>query len=176
VQLRITSGQFKGHLINTLPTLRPAMEMVRKAVFDVLGDKIVGANFLELYAGSGAIGIEALSRGAARVVFIEKDRAHYNLIKQNLNKLGIADKAAVRMMLVEDFIPANQYPYDIIFADPWYEDELTIIGWENLLAEGGILVIEHSSAKPPPANPNLRIWNNKRYGDTALTFYTHARG
>jgi len=176
MQVRITSGQFKGRLINALMTLRPAMELVRKAVFDVSGDKIVGANFLELYAGSGAVGIEALSRGAVKAVFIEKDRAHYNLIKQNINKLGLTDQATVRMMLVEDFIAANQYPYDIVFADPWYEDELDITGWEKLLAKDGVLVIEHSSATEPPTNPHLRIWNNKRYGDTALTFYTHARG
>ena len=174
MRLRITGGQFKGQTINTLPTLRPGMELVRKAVFDVLGDKIIGANFLELYAGSGAVGIEALSRGATRAVFIEKDRAHYNLIKQNLNKLGIADSAAVRMMLVNDFMAANQYPYDVIFADPWYDDALDIADWEKLLAEDGILIIEHSSQTEPPQNPALRIWNNKRYGDTALTFYTWA--
>ncbi|OGB73737.1 16S rRNA (guanine(966)-N(2))-methyltransferase RsmD [candidate division Kazan bacterium RIFCSPHIGHO2_01_FULL_44_14] len=174
MQLRITAGKFKGNLINTLPTLRPAMELVRKAVFDVLNDKVVGANFLELFAGSGAIGIEAISRGATQVLFVEKDRNHYNLIKQNLNKLGMTDRGTVRMMLVEDFLTANQSPYNIVFADPWYEDILDITGWENLLTENGILVIEHSSDKEPPQNPNLRIWNNKRYGDTALTFYTHA--
>ena len=90
MQLRITAGKFKGNLINTLPTLRPAMELVHKAVFDVLNDKVVGANFLELFAGSGAIGIEAISRGATQVLFVEKDRNHYNLIKQNLNKLIIS--------------------------------------------------------------------------------------
>lgn len=176
MRVRITGGQFGGRFIKTLPSLRPTSDLVRKAVFDILGDKIEGANFLELFSGSGSVGIEALSRGAARVLMIEKNRAHYQLIKENLAELksNLADSAAVRQMDVKDFIGANQYPYDIIFADPWYEDELDITGWETLLAPNGILILEHSSRVPAPENPQLTNINHKRYGDTALTFYLHA--
>lgn len=170
--LRITSGKFGSRILKSVPTLRPATDKVRKAVFDILGDKIINANFLDLFAGSGAIGIEAISRGAAHAVFIEKDRTHYNLIKQNLKLFDITNEAAVRLMTVEDFILANETTYDIIFAAPWYDDIPDIIEWEGLLTNKGKLVIEHRSNTEPPQNPNLRIINQKRYGDTALTFYT----
>lgn len=172
--LRITGGEFGGRIIKSAPTLRPAMEKVRKAVFDILGEKVIKANFLDLFAGSGAIGIEALSRGASRAVFIDKDRVHYNLIKQNLNLLGIIDQTAVRLMTVEDFVQANEYPYDIIFAAPWYKDKINIDGWEKLLADKGIIIIEHRGDTEPPKSEHLRLSNQKKYGDTHLVFYTHA--
>src|SRR5680860_1817317 len=171
--LRITGGELGGRIIKSVPTLRPAMEKVRKAVFDILGESIIKANFLDLYAGSGAFGIEALSRGASRAVFIDKDRTHYNLIKKNVNLLGVADNAAVRIMMVEDFMEANKYPYDIIFAAPWYRDTIDIKGWEKLLADKGIIIIEHRSDTIPPVNEHLRLINQKKYGDTHLAFYTH---
>lgn len=169
--LRITGGQLGGRQIKTAPTLRPMMDKVRKALFDILGDKVVGANVADLFAGSGAIGIEALSRGAAQAIFIDKDRTHYNLIKENISALKIADRAVVRLMTVEDFITANEYPYDIVFAAPWYDELPDITGWENLLADSGILILEHRSNDEPPQNQNLHVIDHKKYGDTALTFY-----
>lgn len=173
MRVRITGGQLGGRFIKTLPSLRPTSDLVRKALFDILGEQIEGANFLELFAGSGSVGIEALSRGAAKVLMIEKNRQHYQLIKDNLVNLenNLTANAAVRQMDVVDFIAANQIQYDIVFADPWYDDELDISNWENLLAPNGILVLEHSSQKPAPENPHLKNINHKRYGDTALTFY-----
>lgn len=176
MRVRITGGQFGGRFIKTLPSLRPTSDLVRKAIFDILGEQIDKANFLELFAGCGAVGIEALSRGAARVLMIEKNRQHYQLIKDNLAGLkdNLADYAAVRQMNVADFISANQVQYDIVFADPWYEDELDITGWENLLEAGGILILEHSAKQEAPEHPSLKNINHKRYGDTALTFYLRA--
>ncbi|MFH0905471.1 MAG: 16S rRNA (guanine(966)-N(2))-methyltransferase RsmD [bacterium] len=175
MRLRITGGEFGSRLINGAATLRPGTDKVRKAIFDILGEVIVGASFVDLFAGSGAVGIEALSRGAARAIFVEKDLAHYNLIKKNLDSLGIAsDQAAVRLMTVEDFVQANATPYDIVFADPWYDDALGVVGWEDLLKPSGILIIEHRDNTTPPENPQLRVINHKRYGDTAITFYSRA--
>lgn len=176
MRVRITGGQFGGRFIKTLPSLRPTSDLVRKAIFDILTDEIDGANFLELYAGCGAVGIEALSRGASKVLMIEKNRQHYQLIKDNLEELDdpATSHATVRMMDVKDFIGANQLTYDIVFADPWYDDTIDITGWENLLSPEGILILEYSSLNEPPQNPNLQIINQKRYGDTALTFYLHA--
>ncbi len=176
MRVRIIGGQFGGRFIKTLPSLRPTSDLVRKALFDILGQEIEGANFLELYAGCGAVGIEALSRGANQVLMVEKNRSHYQLIKDNLMGLDdpITKRALVRQMDVSDFISANQIKYDLVFADPWYEDELDITGWEELLAPEGILILEHSSMNEPPENPNLKNINHKRYGDTALTFYIHA--
>ncbi|MDD5606081.1 MAG: 16S rRNA (guanine(966)-N(2))-methyltransferase RsmD [Patescibacteria group bacterium] len=165
----------KNHTLATLPTLRPMMEKVRKALFDILQDRVQDAAFLDLFAGSGAVGIEALSRGADRAVFIDHDRDHYNLIKKNITKLGLDEKSTVRMMRVEDFIDANEYPYDIVVAAPWYQDTLDITGWEKLLAANGILVIEHESQTEPPTATTLHIIDKKRYGGTALTFYSAER-
>lgn len=176
MRVRITGGQFGGRFIKTLPSLRPTSDLVRKAIFDILGRQIAGANFLELFAGCGAVGIEALSRGADKVLMVEKNHSHYQLIKDNLADLNdpLTEHALIRQMDVSDFISANQIKYDLVFADPWYEDELDITGWENLLSPKGILVIEHSSLKEPPINEHLKNINHKRYGDTALTFYLHA--
>jgi 16S rRNA (guanine(966)-N(2))-methyltransferase RsmD len=172
MKLRITGGELKNHTVDTLPTLRPMMDKVRKALFDILFDRVKGANFLDLFAGSGAVGIEAISRGASRAVLIDKDKDHYRLIKKNIEKLGVGDNVAVRMIMVEDFIDANEYPYDIIVAAPWYKDTLDITGWERLLAEDGILVIEHETTQEAPTTPTLKIIDKKRYGGTALTFYS----
>lgn len=176
MRVRITGGQFGGRFIKTLPSLRPTSDLVRKALFDILGDQTEGANFLELYAGSGSVGIEALSRGATQVLMIEKNRQHFQLIKDNLSELKepLTANAVVRQMDVKDFIAANQLNYDIVFADPWYEEELDLTGWENLLSPTGILILEHSSRTPAPENPHLQNINHKRYGDTALTFYLRA--
>lgn len=176
MRVRITGGQFGGRFIKTLPSLRPTSDLVRKAIFDILGQQIAGANFLELFAGCGAVGIESLSRGAGKVLMIEKNRSHYQLIKDNLADLDhpLTQHALVRQMDVNDFISANQIKYDLVFADPWYEDELDITGWENLLAPNGILILEHSSLQEAPQNPHLKTINHKRYGDTSLTFYLHA--
>ncbi len=176
MRVRITGGQFGGRFIRTLPSLRPTSDLVRKALFDILGDQVKSANFLELYAGCGAVGIEALSRGANQVLMIEKNRQHYQLIKDNLTELKdpLTARALVRQMDVKDFIVANQILYDIVFADPWYEDDLDITNWENLLSPNGILVLEHSSLKEPPVNEHLKNINHKRYGDTSLTFYIHS--
>jgi 16S rRNA (guanine966-N2)-methyltransferase len=176
MRVRITGGQFGGRFIKTLPSLRPTSDLVRKAVFDILGEQIEGANFLELFAGCGAVGIEALSRGAKQVLMIEKNRQHFQLVKDNLSELKepLTSNAVVRQMDVADFIGANQLTYDLVFADPWYDDELDITGWEKLLSPQGILILEYSSKKEPPQNPHLQIINQKRYGDTALAFYLHA--
>ena len=169
--LRITSGQFGGRTIKSVPSLRPMMDKVRKALFDILGDKVLDANVTDLFAGSGAVGLEALSRGARQVVFVEKDRAHYNLIKNNISELKVSDRAVVRLMTVEDFVAANKIPYDIVFAAPWYDALPDLTGWDKLLDEGGILVLEHRSSDEPPINENMKIIDRKRYGDTALAFY-----
>lgn len=176
MRVRITGGQFGGRFIKTLPSLRPTSDLVRKAIFDILADAIQGANFLELFAGSGAVGIEALSRGASQVLMVEKTRPHYQLIKDNLADLKdpLTAHAAVRQMDVKDFIAANQIKYDIVFADPWYEEDLDISNWETLLNPNGILVLEHSSKVEPPINLHLKNINHKRYGDTSLTFYLSA--
>jgi 16S rRNA (guanine966-N2)-methyltransferase len=173
MRVRITSGQLGGRVIKTLPTLRPMMEMARKAMFDILGNQIADAQFLDLFAGSGAAGIEALSRGAAFVTFVEKNPAHHRLIKENLATLKIADQTTTKLLDVITFIEQTPDQFDIVFAAPWYKDvaDLNIVTWHRLLADGGTLIVEHLAKDPAPNNDNLEVISTRHYGDTALTFY-----
>lgn len=173
MKIRITGGELRGRMIKTVPTLRPATEKVRKAVFDILGPLVDGANFLELFAGSGAVGIEALSRGASHATFVEADRRHANLITHNLEDLELTEVATLRPAKVEEFLKRPNPKFDIVFAGPWYKDVIDISEWHHLLAPDGLLVFEHLEKSPAPQNPNLNIVNHKTYGDTALTFYAH---
>ncbi len=172
MKVRITGGELRGRMVRTVPTLRPATEKVRKAVFDILGPLVDGANFLELFAGSGAVGIEALSRGASHATFVEHDRKHANLIQSNLEDLDLTEVATLRPVKVEDFLGRPNPKFDIVFAGPWYKDVINISTWHSLLSPEGILVFEHLEKSPAPENEHLRIVNHKTYGDTALTFYT----
>lgn len=175
-RIRLTGGTLSGRFIKTIPSLRPSPEIARKALFDILGPSVEDKHFLDLFAGSGAIGLEALSRGATRATFIDKAKEHYQLIKSNANEIGVSDKSIIRMMDVDSFLEANQFPYDIIFADPWYEEPLDISGWDRpeLLAEDGIIVVEHRKDTDPIFGDKLRLLNKKRYGDTTLSFFTRS--
>jgi 16S rRNA (guanine966-N2)-methyltransferase len=173
-RVRITSGQFGSRFIKTLPDLRPTSELVRKAIFDILGNQIEDARFLDLFAGSGSVGFEALSRGAKQATFIDNQSAHHQLLKSNAKTLAVEDLAIIRKMDVAAFLEANQTPYDIIFADPWYKDRLDISNWNRpeLLTPHGLVIVEHDPKTEPTHGDGFRILNRKRYGDTALTFYT----
>ena len=175
-RLKITGGRLSGRFIKTIPSLRPSPEIARKALFDILGPVIEGKQFLDLFAGSGAIGFEALSRGATRATFIDKDRSHYQLIKDKAADLEVSDLSIIRMMNVDSFLEANQFPYDFIFADPWYEEALDITNWDNpnLLADNGIIIVEHRNNTEPIYPDTLKLLNRKRYGDTVLSFFTRA--
>lgn len=175
-RVRITSGEYGGRFIKTLPTLRPTSDLVRKALFDILGETVQDANFLDLFAGCGAVGLEAISRGARQATFIDNDRAHTQLIKENCTSLGAEHQTIVRQMDVKNFLDANQTSYDIVFADPWYKEPLDLTDWkiDPLLSESGMIIVEHDNKTEPLPGPLLRQLNRKRYGDTTLTFYTRA--
>ncbi|MBU0549663.1 MAG: 16S rRNA (guanine(966)-N(2))-methyltransferase RsmD [Candidatus Omnitrophica bacterium] len=131
--MRIITGKFKGRIIKMPKGIRPTQDKVRKALFDILGD-IKGMSFIELYAGSGAVGLEALSQGASRVVFVEKDRAHVKIIKNNLSALGLGDEQAGGLAcywLIEmdagraiERLQQKKEEFDIIFLDPPYYQSL----------------------------------------------------
>ncbi len=176
MRVRITGGDLGNRFIKTLPTLRPTSDLVRKAVFDILGPRIQDASFLDLYAGSGAVGIEAVSRGAVHATLVDDHRQHAALIRTNVASVGLESSTTIRPTTTANFITLNTAPFDIIFADPWYEDSLDLTGWDapTLLAPDGLIIIEHS-IKNPPSHPNtLKVLQHKTYGDTALTFYTRA--
>lgn len=184
--MRIIGGIAKGRKLCTLKgiSVRPTSEKVREAVFNILGIKCHYKNVLDLFAGTGAMGIEALSRGAERAVFVEGGKSAAGLIKKNLDICRFTDKAVVIKMDVISFLTRKVSAFilqplffDIIFIDPPYHAELTekvlgLIDNSGILARDGIAVSETSKRKDSkPILSNLEGFDERRYGDTIVTFY-----
>ncbi len=186
--MRISGGQLKGRKIELkkIPgkgkndDLRPTSSKVREALFDILRNDISGSSFLDLYAGTGAVGLEALSRGAARTCFVEHDRAAAKEISQYIDKMGLGAKTEVFTETAERFLKRTEVAemtFDIIFADPPYRSAeidkiLPLIDEGGILIQGGCLVVEHPSKKIISVRCRaLRPLKHYKYGDTMLTLY-----
>jgi 16S rRNA (guanine(966)-N(2))-methyltransferase RsmD len=151
---------------------------VKEALFSILGDRLAGARVLDLYAGTGSIGIEALSRGAAHVTFVEADREALRLVQSNLHQCGLQQQATVCACRVTQFFrPGPQWsePYDVVFCDPpyhqtpeWIEVAQT---WDSRwLADDAVVILEHGRyAEVPSTLGPLSQVKRYDYGDTALT-------
>lgn len=176
--MRIIAGIHKGRRL-TSPTwagLRPTSDRLRETLFNILAPRIRGARVLDLYAGTGAVALEALSRGAVHAVCVESNRRAKALIEQNRAHLG----EEARCMIVGDGAeralraPIHGGPFDVVFLDPPYDaaelDEM-ITAAAAQRAEGGILVIEHAARRDPPSGPGLTLTRTVRAGDSALSFY-----
>lgn len=158
---------------------RPTSDRVREALFSVLGS-LDGAA-LDLYAGSGALGVEALSRGAERAVFVESRKPALEALRENLQSLRIEDRCSVISRPVERSAAqiAAAGPFALILADPPYalvEDAsatraLTALLEAGALAAGGVLVLEHATRSTSPAFSGLVLRECRRYGDTSLSIY-----
>lgn len=183
-EVRVIGGEAKGRRLFSPKGqgTRPTAVRVREALFNILAGSIAGASFLDLFAGTGAVGIEALSRGAAHATFVEKDRSTARLLRQNLQRCGFVGCSTV---LVQDAhvglasLGRRRGKFTIIFADPPYRQVSLpqVVGWvgqTGVLAEGGVLVVEHRSGWAPDMEsegPKLQFKRSKRYGDTALYFF-----
>ncbi len=180
--MRIIAGQYKGRRLKTLDGLqvRPTSDRLRETVFNVVAPRIAEARLLDLCAGSGAIGIEALSRGAAHVVFIEQNRHTHQLISDNLKHCGIVDGVRV---INRDALTALKYlnehgeQFDLIYFDPPYDAELySLVLWllakSKLLAADGWLLVEHRRSMPLAENyETLQRFRELPQGETQLSFY-----
>jgi len=187
--MRISGGQLKGRKVapqkiflkkDSDRRLRPTSSKVREAIFDILRNCIDGDAFLDLYAGTGAVGLEALSRGTSAVYFIEDDRIRSKTIGDFIKKAGIGDRAYVYREKAQDFLKRasrSGISFDIIFADPPYASDeteriLPLIATHDVLRKGGCLIVEHSSRVTVPGDfESLAFIKNYRYGDTMLTLY-----
>lgn len=183
--MRLTGGEARGRRLSgpgRLP-IRPTTDRVREALFDILGRRVREAAFLDGFAGTGAVGVEALSRGATRVVFVEKDRRALRTIRRNLfieawsdhHEIVHGDLARVARTSL------GAARFDIIFLDPPYDqmpDRGLLESMRGALAPGGVVVIEHRSRRIPelPSVPGLRSGRTYRYGDSSLTLLHAARG
>lgn len=175
--LRVMAGQAGGTPLAEPRgvRVRPTTGLVREALFNILGAKVVGARVLDLFAGTGALGIEALSRGAASATFVERDREACQAIVRNLAAAGFSERATVMRGRLPDALGWLTGPFDLIFLDPPYgapEGDETLAEVHRLLAPEGIVVYEHGSRYNPPGRPvGLMLVDERTYGDTSLSFY-----
>lgn len=179
--LRVTGGEARGRRIRSVSgrTTRPTADRIRVALFNILGSKVNGARVLDLFAGSGSLGIEALSRGAASAIFVEKDRNCVLLIRRNLAELGYESISQVRQGDVVSEVKRlgmEGVSFDIIFLDPPYAAEelipaLLAVSEAGVMSRGCLVVAEHSSRKGLPSIPSLNVVDRRVYGDTALSFF-----
>jgi 16S rRNA (guanine(966)-N(2))-methyltransferase RsmD len=174
--MRVIAGRCAGARL-TAPrgrATRPLTDRVKEALFAALGTRLDGASVLDLYAGSGAAGIEALSRGARRAVFVERDRSAGAAIRGNLERTALAAAAEVVVGDVERFIAQDDGArYDVILVDPPYDVTLAPGALESIarhVAARGVVVVKHFWRTAPPAIEALRVVRTRRFGETALTF------
>ena len=175
--LRVIAGEHRGRRLVTPEgrATRPTSDRVRESLFNLLGGVDKGARVLDLFAGSGALGIEALSRGAAEAVFVENARGALRALRENLHVLGLESRATVVAADAWSDAPVLRGPFDLVVADPPYTER-----WEErVLAQAaprllprGIVAIEHPSERAAPEPPNgLALWKARRYGGTSLALY-----
>ena len=183
--MRVIAGSAGGiHLTVPQRGVRPTMDRVKAAIFSSLADQVIDAPILDLFAGSGGLGIEALSRGAASVLFVEEDRQSIRAIEKNLAKTNL--RGRVRQQDVFEFLRRSSFAekFRIIFADPPYEKTkagehfteklLANAALAQLLEPGGVFVLEK---RPAERIPETELWNvirAKTYGATEVLFLRHA--
>jgi len=178
--MRVIAGTAKGRRLDS-PTwagLRPTSDRLRETLFNILAPRVAGARVLDGYAGTGAIGIEALSRGAAHVTFVDRDPRAVRLIRGNLVRAGLGDSNAcniVRAGFVEAASDHGDAPFDLVLLDPPYDDrdlEAALDAADRVLADTGLVVLEHATRATPPAGAGRVV----RAGDSSLSFYQKRSG
>ncbi len=176
--MRITGGTGKGRRLRVPggSRVRPTSDKVKQALFNILGARVRDAWFLDLFAGTGGIGIEAISRGASQVWFVDDSRESLQVTRQNLDQAGFGDKAKVVASRAESFLRKTQEQFDIIFLDPPYSLEqqplLELVSESGVLRQDSIVVFEHfKKQQSPRAAGRLDLEREAVYGDTVLAFY-----
>lgn len=192
--MRVIAGQYRGRVLKNPQGLqtRPTSDRLRETLFNVLAPRLDGARFLDLCAGTGAIGIEALSRGASFVTFVDRVHKMCGLVEENLDLLGVPEEMTeVVKSDAAEYLKrtregghewrAGTEPWDVIYFDPPYaSDYLSVINELGahaaaLLREGGVFVVEHHHKNQlPDGSGRLRRWRVLKQGDSALSFYEAA--
>lgn len=188
--MRVIGGRLRGRRLPTaknLEGLRPISGRIKQSLFDILKERVGGSRFLDLFAGTGAVGVEALSRGASLAVFVELDRRHVESLEKNLVLMGLKDRSrALRGNVVDDlcWVPfrSGTAQYDLIFTGPPYKDlekrplamtvpALKRIAAADLLAPGGWIICQHQVKEPVEAVAGLEMFRRVKYGDSFLSFF-----
>lgn len=171
--VRVTGGAFRGRGLAVPPGARPTEGRVREALFSIWSDRLENARVLDLFAGSGVVGLEAVGRGALSAVAVDGDLRTIKILEENAARLG--EKIAVRRLTLPGGLSRLTGPFDLVFADPPYAFEPyaeLLAGVAPLLAPDGEVVVEHSSRREMPleAGPLVRV-DVRRYGESSLSFY-----
>lgn len=183
--MRVIGGADRGRVLRAPPGFqtRPTADRVREALFDILGPAARDMHALDLFAGSGAVGIEALSRGAARVVFVESSPAALRVLRANLASLGHGGPGTARARVVAGDVlavlprlPARESPVDLVFLDPPFDSNLAgrtlaALAGSALIAPATEIVVQHSARMPLlPLATFVEVRRARRFGESALTF------
>jgi 16S rRNA (guanine(966)-N(2))-methyltransferase RsmD len=179
--MRVIAGERKGLRLKSPKgtATRPTADQVRIACLDSLTPWLAGARFLDLFAGSGAVGIEALSRGAKEVVFVEINRRAVAALTENLERLGLTERGRIVHRDVSRalrLLRRSGERFSLIFIDPPYDTPLAVstlrdLSSGELIEVGGLVVIQHRTKTPPPERQGvLTLWKVRRFGETSLTF------
>lgn len=176
--MRIISGDWKGRRLKAIKgnQTRPTADKVKGAIFNILGEKVFGARVLDLFAGTGSLALEALSRGAAEAVLVEKNRKAWEIIRDNLQMLDEEDRVKIYNMDAFTFLSQQVGRFDLIFVDPPYRQGLTdrvlsLVKNSIILSPQGVLIMETASDEIITDDLGLlEIRIKKEYGDTAIWF------
>jgi 16S rRNA (guanine(966)-N(2))-methyltransferase RsmD len=180
--MRVIAGSAKGHHLRSVSgyRTRPTSDRVRGALFNMLGQHLPGVSFLDLFAGSGAVGIEALSRGADTCVFVDSSREACGIIRQNLMATGLSARSEVHCKVVAaslDIAARLGRVFDLVYIDPPYDTGLALRTLEMMntrpvVSPSGVVVVEHSRRENLPNRlDNLTLVRSETYGDTTLSFF-----
>jgi 16S rRNA (guanine(966)-N(2))-methyltransferase RsmD len=175
--MRVIAGEFRSRRLKSIPgnSTRPTPDRLRETLFNILAPRIEGATFLDAYAGTGAVGIEALSRGAARVYFLERNRAALDAIRENLAALGAEARATVAAGPA--LLSLLRFHAEIVFLDPPYDLEREYRAAMDLLAEAPppLVIAQHSVRLPLGESYGVLVRGRVvKQGDNALSFYSPA--
>ncbi|MDP1572334.1 MAG: 16S rRNA (guanine(966)-N(2))-methyltransferase RsmD [Vicinamibacterales bacterium] len=182
--MRIIGGEFKGRALKapTWEGLRPTSDRLRETLFNVIAARVPDAAVLDVYAGTGAVGLEAISRGARLAVFVERDRRAAALIRENVERCGAGGRYAIQHASAETALgaPIAGGPFDLVVLDPPYDlpDLVTIVEQAvQQLAPGGVVILEHAWRREVPAAvAGARRVRTVRAGDSALSLFHPEEG
>ncbi|MDB5179535.1 MAG: putative Methyltransferase [Candidatus Saccharibacteria bacterium] len=175
MNVRLISGLYGGRIIEGSGTSRthPMGERIRNAIFNKINAELDGAEVLDSFAGSGALGLEALSRGAKTVTFIERDRVAQRIIGNNIALLGVEANSSLVKAPVLGWVKSAHRQFDIIFADPPYHDPQlsTVSELFRLLKPNGLMVLSYPGRSETLAETGVVVVDNRSYGNAAIAFY-----
>ncbi len=179
--MRIIAGEFKGRKLCRPKgrRTRPTTDRVREAIFSIIGKQVEDSRVLDLYSGTGAMGLEALSRGARHAVFVEKDPAAVQCIKVNIERCGCPEKTMIVNSPVLSFLGTARMweGFELVFADPPYESDLGTLTLKAISKNAKplkrcLIIMEHAPDNPPGHGPgNIHLVDSRKYGNTGVTFF-----